>query len=55
MKPTPNTKKFRRFNAAMQTIMTVSKTELLAREKQAKEERKAKRASASDHASRNNG
>jgi hypothetical protein len=56
MKPTPNTKKFRRFTAAMQTIMTVSKTELLAREKQAKEERKAKRASASsDHAARNNG
>jgi hypothetical protein len=47
MKATPNTKSFRRFTAAMQTIMTVSKTELLAREKQAKEERKAKRSSAS--------
>ena len=37
MKPTPNTKTFRRFTAAMQTILTVSKTELLAREKRAKE------------------
>jgi hypothetical protein len=54
MKSTPNTKTFRRFTAAMQAIMTVSKTELLAREKQAKEERKAKRSSASDHASRSN-
>jgi len=53
MKPTPNTKNFRRFTAAMQTIVTVSKTELLAREKQAKEERKAKRPSASDRAARN--
>lgn len=55
MKPTPNTKNFRRFTAAMQAIVTVSKTELLAREKQAKEERKARRSSASGHASRNNG
>jgi len=55
MKPTPNTKTFRKFTAAMQTIMTVSKTELLAREKQAKEERKAKRSSASGRASRSNG
>jgi hypothetical protein len=54
MKSTPNTKNFRRFTAAMQTIMTVSKTELLAREKQAKEERKARRSSASGHAVRKN-
>jgi hypothetical protein len=54
MKPTPNTKAFRKFTAAMQTIVTVSKTELLAREKQAKEERKAKRPSASGHAARSN-
>jgi len=52
MKSTPNTKAFHKFTAAMQTIVTVSKTELLAREKQAKEERKAKRPSASDHAAR---
>jgi hypothetical protein len=52
MKSTPNTKAFRRFTAAMQTIVTVSKTELLTREKQAKEERKVKRPSASGHASR---
>jgi len=54
MKSTPNTKTFRKFTAAMQTIVAVSKTELLAREKQAKEERKARRSSASGHASRNN-
>ncbi len=54
MKATPNTKNFRRFTAAMQTIMTVSKTELLAREKQAKEERKARRSSASGHGVRKN-
>jgi hypothetical protein len=52
MKTPPNTKAFRKFTTAMQTIMTVSKTELLAREKQAKEERKARRSSASDHAVR---
>jgi hypothetical protein len=46
MKPTPNTKAFRNFTAAMQRILTVSKTELLDREKRAKETRKAKRASA---------
>ena len=54
MKPTPNTKTFHKFSAAMQTIVTVSKTELLAREKQAREERKAKRLSASDRAARTN-
>jgi hypothetical protein len=55
MKATPNTKKFRTFTAAIQKMLTVSKTELLAREKQAKEERKTRRSSASDHASDNNG
>lgn len=43
MKPTPKTKTFRKFTAAIQDILAVSKTELLAREKQVKEERKAKR------------
>jgi hypothetical protein len=52
MKTTPNTKTFRKFTDAMRTILTVSKPELLEREKQAKEERKAKRASALDRASR---
>jgi hypothetical protein len=56
MKPTPNTKAFRNFTSAVQKILTVSKTELLAREKQVREERKAKRASApSVRASRSNG
>jgi hypothetical protein len=45
MKATPNTKAFREFKAAIQMMMTVSKTELLAREKQAKEERKGTRTS----------
>jgi len=47
MKPTPNTPEFRDFTDAMRTILTVSKTELLEREQQAKEKRKAKRHSAS--------
>ena len=51
MKPIPNTKAFRNFTDAMRTILTVSKTELLEREKQAKEERKVKRSSASGRAS----
>jgi hypothetical protein len=46
MKQTPNTKSFRAFTAALQKILTVSKTELLKREKRAKDERTAKRASA---------
>jgi hypothetical protein len=52
MKPMPDTPEFRNLIGAMRKIMTVSKVELLEREKQAKEQRKAKRASASDHASR---
>jgi len=61
MKPTPNTKKFRRFTAAMQTIMSVSKTELGEREKQYQAERSTQKkrgpkpSSTSDHAARNNG
>jgi len=51
MKPTPNTKAFRKFTSAVQTILTVSKTELLERERQAKEARKSKRASVSARAS----
>jgi hypothetical protein len=47
MKSTPNTPTFRKFTSAMRKILTVSKTELLEREKRAKEERKAKRSSAS--------
>lgn len=43
MKPTPKTKKFRAFTAAMEQIMRVSKTEIVEREKEAKEQRKAKR------------
>jgi len=53
MKSPPNTPTFRAFSDAMKTILTVSKTELLERERKAKEERKAKRSSASSaHASR---
>jgi hypothetical protein len=52
MKPTPNTKAFRKFTSAVQTILTVSKTELLERERQAKEARKSKRASALAHVSK---
>ena len=50
MKPTPRTKAFQKFTEAMRTILTVSKDELLDREKRAKEERKAKRSSASGRA-----
>lgn len=39
MKPTPKSKKFQRFTAAMQTIMTVSKAEIVEREKQYQAER----------------
>jgi hypothetical protein len=56
MKPTPKTKAFRDFTDAMRTILTVSKDELVKREQEAKEERKAKRSSASSaRASRSKG
>jgi hypothetical protein len=47
MKPTPNTPEWERFTNAVRQIVTVPKTEILKGEQQAKEQRKAKRASAS--------
>ena len=47
MKPTPKTLTFARFMEAVRQIVTVPKTEILRREAEAKEQRKAKRASAS--------
>jgi hypothetical protein len=51
MKPTPKTPTFARFTDAVRQIVSVPKTEILRLEQQAKEERKAKRSSASGHAS----
>jgi hypothetical protein len=47
MKTLPKTPEFQNFTDAMRKILTISKTELLRREVKAKEERKAKRSSAS--------
>jgi len=56
MKPTPKTPGFQRFTDAMRAIMSVPKSKILEAEKREKEERKAKRSSASDgRASREQG
>ena len=47
MKATTKTLTFARFMEAVRQIVTVPKTEILRREAEAKEQRKAKRASAS--------
>ena len=52
MKTPPKTETFQNFTNAVRAILTVPKQEILEREKQAKEERKAKRSSASGRASR---
>jgi hypothetical protein len=51
MKPTPKTPEFQNFQNALRHLVTVPKAEILEREKRAKEERKAKRSSASVRAS----
>jgi hypothetical protein len=51
MKTTPKTPEFQRFTNAMRAVLTVSKQEILEREKQAQKERKAKRPSVSGRAS----
>ncbi len=52
MKPTPKTPTFARFTEAVRQIVSVPKTEILKREREAKAERQTKRASASARASR---
>ena len=47
MKTTPKTPQFQNFANAVKRILSVSKDEILKREQEAKEERKAKHSSAS--------
>lgn len=55
MKPAPKSPEFERFRSALQRIMSVPKSDIVKREQEQKEARRAKKRAASGHASGENG